>query len=158
MQSILLAADHGGYLLKEALKLHLVERGFQIIDVGCHSLDAVDYPAVTEGALLRLKAEGIEQGSIKGILCCGSGVGVCIAANRFSFSRAVWANDLSTAIWSRRHNDTNILCLGGRVTAPQRACEIVDAWLAEAFDGDRHQPRVDELSALGGQIGQAVSC
>jgi len=154
MPSILLAADHGGFSLKEALKEHLTQQGFEIIDVGCHSLDAVDYPAVTEGALLRLKAEGIEQSKIRGILCCGSGVGVCIAANRFPFSRAVWVNDLSTALWSRRHNDTNILCFGGRVTAAQRACEITDAWLAESFDGDRHQPRVDEL----GQLGQAVSC
>ncbi|MDH4380028.1 MAG: RpiB/LacA/LacB family sugar-phosphate isomerase [Vampirovibrionales bacterium] len=154
MPSILLAADHGGFTLKEALKEHLTQQGFEIIDMGCHSTDAVDYPAVTQSALLRLHAEGIESGAIKGILCCGSGVGVCIAANRFVFARAVWANDVSTALWSRRHNDTNILCMGGRVTAAPRAAEIVDAWLAEPFDGDRHQPRVDELSA----VGQTVRC
>ena len=106
--------------------------------------DKVDYPNIAEALAQKMKSNSIPQG----ILTCGSGVGVSIAANRHPWIRAVHAHDAHLASLSRAHNDSNVLCLGGRFVAPHYGLEIVKAWLEASFEGDRHQRRVDQLTAL----------
>jgi ribose 5-phosphate isomerase B len=149
MKSIVIGADHAGYPLKERLVAHLRAQGYQVEDVGCYSEDSVDYPAIS--AKLAETFQRLQQQSkepVRGVLCCGSGIGVCIAANRFPWIRAVEAHDHNTVILSRHHNDSNVLCLGGRVIAPELAATLLDAWLDTAFDGGRHQKRVDMMTEL----------
>ncbi len=150
VQTIVVGSDHAGFVLKQALIQHLQGLRIPVIDVGCHSLDSVDYPDIA-GQLAHTVADltaGTPSESIRGVLVCGSGVGICIGANRFSWIRACVMHDLQTALCSRRHNDTNVACFGERVIAAERAIEILDAWLLEPFDGGRHQDRIDQLTAL----------
>lgn len=141
---IAIGCDHAGVVLKEALKAWLVEQGYTVVDCGCHSTSSVDYPRY--GAAV---AEAILAGDAQaGILICGSGVGVSIAANRFNGIRAVLANDLNTALWSRRHNNANVLCLGARFVAEPYARDIAQAWLTEPYEGERHEVRVSMLDTL----------
>jgi ribose 5-phosphate isomerase B len=151
-KTIVLGADHAGYLLKNELKRHLEEQGWQTVDVGCNSDDSVDYPCIAEDFAKAMKAENAPFG----VICCGSGVGVSIGVNRFPFIRAVLANDETTARLSRQHNDANVLCLGARLTAPALATTILDLWLSTAFEGGRHQKRVDQLGALSAD--NTLSC
>lgn len=142
--SLVLCSDHAGFELKEHLKAWLTKQGLTIVDAGCFSADSVDYPKIVESAVAAMGKNKITYG----MFVCGSGVGVMIGANRYPHIRATLAHDISTAMMSRRHNDTNVLCLGARVIATQRAEEIVDAWLNEAFEADRHSRRVEQLSTL----------
>jgi len=141
---LIIGADHAGFGLKETLKPWLISQGLSVADLGCFSADAVDYPAIAA----KVAQQVIDSPSAGGILICGSGVGVSIAANRFNGIRAVLAHDLNTAQWSRMHNDANILCLGARVVAPELAQEIVDFWLNSEFEGERHQYRIDLMDQL----------
>jgi ribose 5-phosphate isomerase B len=142
---IVIGADHAGYDLKESLKAHLSAQGYAVIDVGCaNSGQSVDYPLIAAAVVAAKR----EQGAPFAILCCGSGVGVSIAANRFPDIRAVLAQDVYLARLSRQHNDANLLCLGARFTAAEYAQVILDAWLAEPFEGERHARRVDQLANL----------
>lgn len=145
MERIVLGADHAGFRLKEKLAAHLKSQGYEIEDIGCYSEESVDYPGI--GAKLA-EAMKITKGAAKGILCCGSGIGISMSANRFPWIRAVVAHDHNTAVMSRRHNDANVLCMGGRVIAPELACDILDTWLKAPFDGGRHQNRVDMMTRL----------
>jgi len=141
---IAIGCDHAGVVLKDALKQYVTEQGYTVLDCGCHSAESVDYPsygAAVADAILVGKAQA-------GILICGSGVGVSIAANRFNGIRAVLANDLNTALWSRRHNNANVLCLGARFVAEPYARDITQAWLAEPYEGERHDARVSMLDTL----------
>ncbi|MCK8601923.1 ribose 5-phosphate isomerase B [Syntrophobacteraceae bacterium DRH4] len=149
MMKIMVGCDHGGYELKEKLVVHLRQQGHQVEDIGAHSLDSVDYPeyAVKVG---RAVAGGAVE---RGILVCGSGIGMCIAANRIPGVRAVQANEPYAAKMARRHNDSNVLCLGGRFLGPGLAAEVVDVWLAEAFEGGRHQKRVEMIDHCDGDAG-----
>lgn len=141
---IAIGSDHAGFQLKRALVEHLVEKGYDVNDVGPDNEEPVDYPDIAAKV-----GQLIERGSQDmGILICGSGLGVAICANKFPGVRAVTANDPELARLSRAHNDANILALGARFVEPQAAREIVDIWLATEFEGGRHQQRVDKISAL----------
>ena len=141
---IVLAADHGGYLLKEEVKKHLDEKGVQYIDCGTHSTDSVDYPDMA-----KLACDKIVSGEAKlGLLFCGTGVGISIAANKIKGIRACCCSDTFSAKYTRLHNDANVLAMGGRVVGPGLACEMVDLFLNTEFEGGRHQRRVDKIKAL----------
>lgn len=140
-----IASDHAGYPLKEALKAAFPEHDF--IDLGTHSEASMDYPD-TGAPAAQAVAKGI---CAKGILICGSGIGMSITANKVSGIRAAlcWNTDLARL--SRMHNDSNILVLAGRFTAIPYAVDIVKAWLETPFEGGRHQNRIDKLSKIEGE-------
>ncbi len=141
---IIIGSDHAGFEMKEAVARHLAAQGFAVTDVGTKSAQSVDYPDF--GAEVARKVSSGEFA--RGILVCGSGVGMAIVANRFPGVRAVVALDEETARMSRVHNDANILALAGRRTDMKTAERIVDVWLATAFEGGRHQQRIDKITAL----------
>lgn len=150
MKKLVLGSDHAGFQLKQKVATHLRAKGLEVVDVGCFDENSVDYPDISVSLAQSVKTiqqETSEQEHF-GILCCGSGLGVCIAANRFPWIRAVEAHDHHTATMSRKHNDSNVLCLGGRVIAPELAMELIDIWLATPFDGGRHQQRVDKMTRI----------
>ncbi len=140
-----LGADHAGYFLKEVLREHLKKRGFPVLDLGTDGPSPVDYPAYG-----RSVAEAVASGKAGlGVLICGSGVGVSIAANKVPNARAALVTTPQVAALSRQHNDANILCLGARETPAERAVEILDAFLAAEFEGGRHERRVLQLESIG---------
>lgn len=139
-----LACDHGGFELKEELKAFLKSLGFKPIDMGTFNEDSVDYPDL--GVLV---AEKVSRGDLeKGILVCGTGIGMSIVANKFPRTRAALANDLYSARLSREHNDANILIVGGRIIGKELAREIVKVWLETPFAGGRHKRRLEKIEAL----------
>jgi ribose 5-phosphate isomerase B len=139
-----LACDHGGYELKEELKAFLKSLGIEPIDMGSFNEESVDYPDF--GILV---AEKVSRGELeRGVLICGTGIGMSIVANKFPGVRAALANDLYSARCSREHNDANILVIGGRLIGRDLAKEIVKVWLATPFAGGRHQRRIDKINAL----------
>ena len=142
---IALAADHGGFELKEAVKAHLDELGLEYIDFGTHSTASVDYP---DFAAKGCKA--VQDGSCAlVILCCGTGVGMSMCANKMKGIRACCCSDTFSAEFTRRHNNANLMALGAAVTGEMLALEIVDVWLDTAFSGvERHQRRIDKMMAL----------
>ncbi len=142
---IIIGADHGGFELKEHMVAHLQTRGFDVRDIGTHSAESVDYPRFAVEVATAVASHEVERG----ILVCGSGIGMSMTANRFAGVRAALACEPYGAKMSRRHNDSNVLCLGGRFTGPDLAVEIVDTWLAEPFEGGRHQRRIDLIDQLG---------
>ncbi|OPY14256.1 MAG: Ribose-5-phosphate isomerase B [Syntrophus sp. PtaU1.Bin005] len=143
-QTIIIGADHAGFLLKEEIKSFLEENGWIVQDVGTDSETSVDYPDY--GAVV---AKSVASGLFaRGILVCGSGVGMAIVANKFAGIRAAVCLDTETARLSRLHNDTNILILAGRRTRPETAREIVAVWLETPFEGGRHRGRLDKIRAL----------
>ncbi|MDA8066167.1 MAG: ribose 5-phosphate isomerase B [Thermaerobacter sp.] len=136
--------DHGGYALKQEVLAHLSERGLEWDDFGTYSTAACDYPLIAAEV-----ARAVVQGKYpRGILICGTGLGMSIAANKVPGIRAAVCQDGYTARMSREHNDANILCLGGRVLGGGLAREILDAWLAAEFAGGRHQRRLDQVAGL----------
>ena len=138
---LVLASDHGGYELKEEIKKHLQEKGYDPIDIGTHSTESVDYPQFGRAA-----AEMVAAGEAdKGILCCGTGIGISLAANKVPGIRCAVVSDTFSAKMSRAHNDANMLSLGGRVVGTGLALQIVDIWLETEFEGGRHQRRVDQI-------------
>jgi len=141
---IALGSDHGGVALKEKIKAHLAGRGFVVEDFGTHGTASCDYP---EYALA--VGEAVAQGQAeRGILICGTGIGISIAANKIPGVRCALVGDCFSAKATRQHNNTNILALGGRVLGEGLALEIVDIWLDTAFEGGRHQKRLDLISAI----------
>jgi RpiB/LacA/LacB family sugar-phosphate isomerase len=142
---IVLGADHAGYELKEEMATRLVDSGYQIVDVGTHSTDSVDYPDVAE-ALGRAVLDGQAE---RGILICGSGAGASIAANKLKGIRATVAHDAYTAHQSVEHDDVNVLTLGARVIGSAQAWELVQSFVNAKFSGDeRHVRRVNKVKAL----------
>ncbi|MGA2025512.1 MAG: ribose 5-phosphate isomerase B [Syntrophobacteraceae bacterium] len=136
---VCIGADHAGFALKEVVASSLREAGIEVVDVGTNSPDSVDYPVYA----LRV-ARAVEGGQAdRGILVCGSGTGMCIAANRVHGVRAVSAHEPFEARMSRRHNDSNVLCLGSRFIGVDLALEIVREWIKEPFEGGRHKRRID---------------
>lgn len=141
---IALGADHAGFELKERLRALLVEAGHEVVDCGVDSPARADYP--DQAALV---ADAVARGQVeRGVLVCGTGAGMAIAANKFAGVRAVAANDLYVAGLARSHNDANVLALGARVVGPGLAEEIVHIFLATAFAGGRHLGRVEKIAAL----------
>ena len=138
------ACDHGGFELKEELKAFLKSSGLEAIDFGTFDETSVDYPDF--GILL---AQKVSKGELKrGILICGTGIGMSIVANKFPGVRAALVNDLYSARCSREHNDSNILVIGGRVVGKELAKEIARVWLNTSFAGGRHQKRLGKIEAL----------
>jgi len=148
---IVLASDHRGASLKQELCKRLAEAGREVRDLGVKGADAVDYPDFAASA-----ARAVSRGEAdRGIVICGTGIGVSITANRFPGVRAALVQDVETAALSRQHNDANVLALAANRLAPEQAWEIVEAWLATGFEGGRHQRRVekiDEVCAPGGRF------
>jgi RpiB/LacA/LacB family sugar-phosphate isomerase len=144
MSPVALGADHAGYALKEELKSWLLTRGHEVVDCGTESTGSVDYPdyAVRVGSVV---ASGE---AARGVLVCGTGVGMAIAANKIPGVRAAACADAYTARLAREHNDANVLALGARVTARDAAVEILAAWLGAEFAGGRHARRVAKLAEL----------
>ncbi len=138
---IAIGSDHGGFELKERIRSLLADLGHEVRDVGCYSTESVDYP-VQAREVAHLVASG---GCDRGILICGTGIGVSMTANRVSGIRAALCHELFTAKMSRRHNDANILCMGGRVIGPGLAEEMVKVWLTTPFDGGRHLRRISMM-------------
>ena len=139
---IAVGSDHGGFELKELIIRTLQEMGREVESVGCHSLESVDYPDFAD-KVCRL----VQEGSCgRGILVCGTGIGMSIAANRHRDIRAALCHEAFTARMSREHNNANVLCLGGRVIGPEIALDIVRTWVNTEFCGGRHQRRLDMLS------------
>ena len=138
---IAVGADHAGFALKEHLKQTLIKLGHQIDDLGAHSEAPTDYPPIS-AAVARAVATGRAD---RGIVIGGSGQGEQIVANKVRGIRAALCNDLYTARMSRLHNDANVLSLGGRVVGFGLAEEIVNVWLETAFEGGRHQRRLDQI-------------
>ena len=136
---VCIGADHAGFALKELVASSLREADIGVVDVGTNSPDSVDYPVYA----LRV-ARAVESGQAdRGILVCGSGIGMCIAANRIHGVRAVNGHEPFEARMSRRHNDSNVLCLGSRFIGVDLALEIVREWIKEPFEGGRHKRRID---------------
>jgi ribose 5-phosphate isomerase B len=144
MASVALGADHAGWELKEALKAWLIDQGHQILDFGTHSPDSVDYPDYAAQVAEAVAADKVETG----VLVCGTGIGMAIAANKVPGVRAATCTDLYTARMSREHNDANVLALGGRLLGDEAAAEILATWLDTAFAGGRHRQRIDKIAAL----------
>jgi ribose 5-phosphate isomerase B len=139
-----LACDHGGFKLKEELKAFLKSLGIEPIDMGTFNEDSVDYPDF--GVLV---AEKVSRGELeKGILICGTGIGMSMVANKFPRIRAALANDLYSSRCSREHNDANILIIGGRIVGKELAKEIVRVWLETPFAEGRHKRRLEKIEAL----------
>ena len=141
---IAIGSDHRGFALKEALKELLAELGDEWVDFGCQGEEAVDYPDIA-----RPLAEAMAAGEYqRGILICGSGVGMSIAANKVKGVRAALCHDTFAGRLTRRHNDANVLCLGGWCIGRGVAEEIVRLFLSEDFEGGRHARRVDKIRAM----------
>jgi ribose 5-phosphate isomerase B len=151
-EEIIIGSDHAGFALKEKVKAHLAGRGFAVEDVGSQSEQFVDYPKIAHEL-----AGAIAAGRFtRGVLVCGTGLGVSMAANRHAGVRAAVAYDLETARLSRAHNDANVLALGGRSLDHALALGILDTWLDTAFEGGRHARRV-ALIEPGAQAPTALS-
>lgn len=144
-KKILIASDHGGFTLKEILKKALQDKKYEVIDYGTNSLDSVNYPDYAE-----LLAKGIkDRVADRGILICTSGIGMSIAANRYSFIRAALVHCVEEAHLCRAHNDANVLVFGAKFIAPAEAQKCMDEFLTTAFEGGRHCARVDALERMG---------
>ncbi len=141
---IAIGADHAGFSLKEHLKATLARLGHQVDDLGTHSEESVDYPPIC-AAVGRAVVSGKAD---RGIVLGGSGQGEQIAANKVRGVRAALCNDLYTARMSRQHNDANVLSIGGRIVAFGLADEIVTLWLETAYEGGRHQKRIDQIAEI----------
>lgn len=141
--TIAIASDHAGYNLKETLKADLTEAGYDVLDLGTNSLDSVDYADFGYAV-----AQAIRDGSVeRGVLCCGSGIGISIAANRFPEVRAANVHDALGARFCREHNDANVICFGERLIGSEVARDCLRVFLDTRFEGGRHIQRVEKLSA-----------
>ena len=139
---IAIASDHGGYQLKEEVKKYLEDRGIEILDLGTNSEESVDYPEYGHAC-----GEAVASGKAdRGIVCCGTGIGISIAANKVKGVRCALCTAVNMAVMTRKHNDANMLAMGGRTTDTKTALEITAAWLDTEFEGGRHQRRVDMLN------------
>lgn len=135
---IALGADHGGYKIKEAVKAHLINQGFKVIDFGTDSEESVDYPIYAAKVAESVAAKECSTG----IICCGTGIGVSMVANKVNGVRAAVVDNDFCAEATRRHNDANVLCMGGRVIDEDMAVHLTDIFLNTPFDGGRHINRV----------------
>jgi ribose 5-phosphate isomerase B len=138
---MVIGSDHAGYQMKEKVIAYLRERGVEVEDVGTHSEESVDYTDFGK----KVAKEVSDANCERGILICGTGLGMSMVANRFPGVRAALANDLFSAIMSRRHNDSNILVMGGRLIGDTLAFQLIDTWLDTPFEGGRHQRRLEKM-------------
>lgn len=142
--TIAIACDHAGFNLKQALVDHLIGQGYDLLDLGTNDTEPVDYPDFANAL-----AEAIENGKVKrGVLVCGSGIGISIAANRYSEVRAALVHDVLGAKLSRQHNDANVIAFGGQAISEDTALECLNIFLSTPFEGGRHSRRVDKLNIV----------
>ncbi len=141
---ITIGCDHAGFELKKKVAAHLEERGWEVLDVGTHSADSCDYPAIAH-AVCKNVQDGVTE---LGILVCGTGIGMSMAANKHKGIRAAVCSDTFSARLTRMHNDANVLCFGERVVGMGLACDLVDAFIDAEFEGGKHQRRVDMITAI----------
>ncbi|MFC1595903.1 ribose 5-phosphate isomerase B [Candidatus Margulisiibacteriota bacterium] len=142
---IVVASDHGGFELKKAIIAHLNKIGYEANDLGAiNAQDSVDYPDFA----IRVAEYVNNDEDNKGILICGTGIGMSIAANKIKGIRAALCHDEYTAEMAKRHNNANVLVLGGRVLTEEKGTAIVDKWLGSKFDGDRHMRRLEKIKAI----------
>jgi|TARA_B110000467_G_C17992957_1_gene301310 ribose 5-phosphate isomerase B len=144
MKKIAIASDHGGFYLKKSVIAHLENDSWEIDDLGTSNEDSVDYPDYG----VKLAESIISKNVERGIVICGTGVGMSIVVNRFPGIRGTLCSDVYIAKMCREHNDSNILIMGGRVIGEGLAFEIVDTWLRTAFEGGRHQRRLDKINEI----------
>ncbi|NLK01421.1 MAG: ribose 5-phosphate isomerase B [Clostridia bacterium] len=145
MMKIAIGSDHGGYILKERIVEHLSKNPlYKLKDFGTFDSQSVDYPDFAREVAVPVSGGEFDRG----ILCCGTGIGVSIAANKVPGIRAALCGDTFSARASREHNDANILCVGERVIGPGLALDIVDIWLESEFSGDRHGRRVQKIKDI----------
>ena len=144
MKKIAIASDHGGFELKESIITFLLNKGWEVDNLGAPSTDSVDYPDYG----IKVAKAIIDKKIVRGILICGTGVGMSIVVNRFPGIRGTLCSDVYTAKMCREHNDSNILILGGRVIGVSLALEILDIWLKTEFEGGRHQRRLDKIKEI----------
>jgi len=142
---ILIASDHAGFDLKGLLSERARDMGHEVVDLGSPSRESVDYPDYAHELARRIAAGKADFG----VLVCGTGIGMCIAANRHAGVRAALCHDAFTAELARRHNDANVLCMGGRTTGPGLAIQMLDIFLATPFNGGRHERRVKKIEIRG---------
>lgn len=140
---IVLACDHGGFELKEAVREHLTKKGYEVNDIGVYDTNSVDYPDYGKKA-----AELVAESGNKGIVICGTGIGISIAANKVHGIRCALCTNEYMARMSRMHNDANMLALGNRVIGQGAALDIVDVWLSTEFEGGRHLNRVKKMMEI----------
>jgi len=145
---VVIACDHGGFELKEIVKEHLEKNGYLVIDIGTYSLDSVDYPDYGEKAGQMVASKEVDRG----IVICGTGIGISLAANKVSGIRCALCTNEYMAVMSRKHNNANILALGNRVIGSGLALSIVDAWMTTEFEGGRHGIRVDKIMNIETKI------
>lgn len=145
---IVLASDHAGFGLKEKVKAYLTAQGHELWDVGCGDCESVDYPVFGVKAIQKILSGEAERG----ILICGTGIGMSITANRFPGIRAALCSDCYTARMSRLHNDANVLVMGGRVIGEALALELVRIFLETPFEGGRHERRLRLIEELVGEV------
>ena len=141
---VALGADHAGFPLKEDLKTWLITHGYDLVDLGTQSADSVDYPDFALGVGSAITAGKADRG----VLVCGTGIGMAMAANKVPGVRAAACSDAYTARMSREHNDANVLALGARITSREAAIEILEIWLDAEFAGGRHARRLEKIVAL----------
>jgi ribose 5-phosphate isomerase B len=149
VSTVALGADHAGFELKEALKAWLIDEGYQVLDYGTHSTDSVDYPDYAAQVARAVADQKVERG----VLVCGTGIGMSIAANKVPGVRAALCSDLFAARISREHNDANVLALAGRLMGREMALDILRMWIETDFAGGRHARRVDKIGDLERQQG-----
>ena len=148
MKKIAIASDHGRFDLKESVIYSMREKGLEIDDLGTSSAESVDYPDFG----IKLAQAILEQKVDRGIVICGTGVGMSIVVNRFPGIRGTLCSDIYTAKMCREHNDSNILIMGGRVISKDLALEIVRIWLKTEFEGGRHQRRLDKINEIDANL------
>ena len=141
---IVLAADHGGFELKEFIKEYLLVKNYEVVDEGTHEEVSVVYPEYAEKAAAKVLSKEADLG----IIFCGTGIGISIAANKVNGIRAALCHDIFTAKMSRMHNNANILALGGRLLGKGIAIEIVETFLKTEYEGGRHQNRLDKITDI----------
>tara|TARA_B100001123_G_scaffold13777_1_gene15769 strand:+ start:579 stop:1034 length:456 start_codon:yes stop_codon:yes gene_type:complete len=144
MEKIAIASDHGGFDLKENIIAYLIKKGLEVDNFGAHSADSVDYPDYG----IKLAQAITDKKFVRGILICGTGVGMSIVVNRFPGIRGTLCSDVYTAKMCREHNNSNILIMGGRVIDVSLAIEILETWLNTEFEGGRHQRRLDKIHQI----------
>ena len=141
---IAVASDHGGFKLKLAVKEHLIGRGYKVVDLGTDTEDSVDYPVYGQAC-----GEAVAAGKADlGVVCCGTGIGISIAANKVKCVRCALCTSVEMAELAKQHNNANVLALGGRILETEEAIRITDAWLDSEFQGGRHKRRTDMLDAM----------
>ena len=141
---IAVGCDHGAYKLKSTVKSHLEHHGYSVIDFGTHDSESVDYPIYASKV-----CEAVLKGDADlGILMCGTGIGMSIAANKYNGIRAALCSDTFSAHFTRMHNDANVLCMGARVIGEGLAIDIVDSFLHAEYEGGRHQKRLDLIKEI----------